>query len=961
MNVDRREFLRRAAALVGSLALPDFVPPPAAAASRARVPAYASWADVYRKQWSWDRVVRSTHHLNCWFQAHCAWDVYVKDGLVFREEQAGEYEPVNAHLPDYNPRGCQKGGCFSTRMYEPTRVTHPLKRVGPRGGGRWERVSWEAALDDIADAYLDVTVEEGTDRTIWDLGPGIDLGVSMAAQGRFSMLTQSVGLDMDGEIGDSRRGTLETFGKIVFERSADDYFYSDLILFWGGNPLYTQIPQAHFYTEARYGGARIISITPDYNPSAMKADLWIPIKPGTDAALALAVCREIVFGGHVDEAFVREQTDLPLLVRGDTKRYLREADIAAGGQAAYHVLWDAQSGALRAAPYRSLALEALVPELDVKRTVRLADGTDVEVRSVYSLLKDRLAEYTPEAAGAECGASPALVRRLAGEIIAAKRLANISQTSLCKYFHGNLAERSIALVFALTGNIGRRGANFSGFPLLTPDGGDKFTIPPSLSEAAATFGKLEPLIKQRMAAGDTHEMIVTDLGRLLFVPGNPLLRLPVWTSGTLFWHVHGGIGELAEKSESWGLGNKRPLNEYVEESIAKHWQPLNPPPDRPPRIMISLCSNPLRRARGADKLLEVLWPKLKKIVVLDWRVSSTGRQADYILPVAPWYERTSLKWVTPLSPYLTITNAATPPRGESKCDWDIIVMLARHIQARAKARGIGSVKSPQGLEVRLDTLYDDLTMQGAFKEGDDDKVARTLYELGNTHKKLTWDELKEKGFARFENLPDEPSSIGNMCEIPPDDSIVPLTFHVRDKVPYPTASRRIQFYVDHPYYEELDELLPRYKAPPKIGGDYPLVMTGGKTRWSIHSTWRDSPLMLKLERSPEPYMLVASPDAAKRGIADGDWIRVRNDVGSFATIARVSPNLRPGQTLMYHAWEQFQFSGAGDMNSVSPTPLNPVELAGGHPHLTAGVLQGQNSVFDRDTRIDIERLRGRPS
>ncbi|MBK6658324.1 MAG: molybdopterin-dependent oxidoreductase [Proteobacteria bacterium] len=497
------------------------------------VPGYRGWQDVYRAQWTWDRVVRSTHHFNCWFQAHCAWDVYVKDGIVYREEQAGEYEQVNPELPDYNPRGCQKGGCFSTRMYDDTRVTHPLRRVGPRGSGRWERVSWEEALDDIADTYLDVTVEEGTDRTIWDLGPGIDLGVSMAAQGRFSKLTQSIGLDMDGEIGDSRRGTLETFGKIVFERSADDYFYSNLILFWGGNPVYTQIPQAHFFTEARYHGARIISITPDYNPSATKSDQWIPILPGTDAALALALCHEIIAGGHIDTDFVIEQTDLPLLVRSDTRRFLKQADIEHGGREDHHLMWDANSDSLRAAPFRTLALDGLAPTLEVRRTVQLIDGQAVEVASVFTLLRERLAAYTPEAASAMCGVNADVIRTLATEIARAERVSNISQTSMCKYYHGNLAERSVALLFALTGNIGRRGANFSGFPLLTPDGGDKFVIPPALEEAAATFGALESMIKQRLEAGDTHEMVVSDLGRMMFTPGNPVLRLPIWTSGTL--------------------------------------------------------------------------------------------------------------------------------------------------------------------------------------------------------------------------------------------------------------------------------------------------------------------------------------------------------------------------------------------------------------------------------------------
>lgn len=960
VNFDRRSFLKLAAASASGLALPNFIVEAAEVLAGKNIPAYVSWKDVYRSQWTWDKVVRSTHHLNCWYQAHCSWDVYVKDGLVYREEQAAEYPQVNAKLPDFNPRGCQKGGCFSERMYDPTRITHPLRRVGPRGSGKWERVTWKEALDDIADAYLDVTVKEGTDVTIWDLGPGIDLGVSMAAQARFSQLTQSISLDMDGEIGDSRRGTLETFGKIVFERSADDYFNSDLILFWGGNPVYTQIPQAHFYIEAKYNGTKIISISPDYNPSATKADLWVPIKSGTDAALALAICHLIVTENQLNQAFVKEQTDLPLLVRSDTRMFLKQADVEIAGHDSHHMLWDEKTDTLKSAPFRSLALDSLAPALDVRRTVTLKDGARVEVRSVYSLLRDRLADYTPEIASKMCGVSVKMIRRLTQEIVRAKAVSSIAQTSMCKYFHGNLAERSVALVFALTGNIGRKGAGFAGFPLLTMDGADKFGLPPSLKEAEQYFSVLQPMIDKRVADGDTQEMIVTSLGRLLYMPGNGILRTPVWTSGTLFWSVHGGIGELSKQAESWQLGNKRPIADYLDESLSKKWQPLSPPPGKDPRIMISLVSNPLRRARGSEKLLEVLWPKLKKIVVLDWRINSTARHADIVLPSAPWYEHTNLKWVTPLSPYLTTTDQATPPLGESKSDWDIIVLLSKHIQERAIARKIGTVKSPQGLDVKLNTLYDDLTMDGEFKEGDDDKVAKAIYDMSTSHKKLTWEEVKKKGFARFEKLPEDPASIGNMCDFPENDTIVPLTFHVRDKVPYPTASRRIQFYIDHPLYDELDELLPRFKEPPLIGGNYPLMMNGGKTRQSIHSTWRDSPLMMRLDR-PEPYMLVSMIDASKRGIQDGDMVRAFNDVGSFNVSVKVSPSLRPGQTLMYHAWENYQFHGKGDMNSVSPSPLNPVELAGGHPHLTAGILQGQSSVFDRDTRIEIQLLHEKAS
>ena len=107
-NFDRRNFLKLSSGAGAGMALHSFAAvggQPAKALLGKPVPAYSDWKDVYRKQWTWDKVVRGTHIVNCWYQAHCAWDVYVKDGLVFREEQAAEYEKVNDELPDYNPRG----------------------------------------------------------------------------------------------------------------------------------------------------------------------------------------------------------------------------------------------------------------------------------------------------------------------------------------------------------------------------------------------------------------------------------------------------------------------------------------------------------------------------------------------------------------------------------------------------------------------------------------------------------------------------------------------------------------------------------------------------------------------------------------------------------------------------------------------------------------------------------------
>jgi len=95
---------------------------------------YRDFQDVWRAKWRWDKVVKSTHsRADC--QGGCSWDIYVRDGIVWREEQAAIYKAARPDLPDPNPRGCQKGGCYSRLQLSSTRITHPLKRVGERGEG----------------------------------------------------------------------------------------------------------------------------------------------------------------------------------------------------------------------------------------------------------------------------------------------------------------------------------------------------------------------------------------------------------------------------------------------------------------------------------------------------------------------------------------------------------------------------------------------------------------------------------------------------------------------------------------------------------------------------------------------------------------------------------------------------------------------------------------------------------
>ncbi len=953
MELSRRDFMRSAGGATLALCLERLSFGALGGARPAHadplpLPNYTAWEDVYRNKWTWDNVVRSSHFVNCWYQAHCAWDVYVKDGMVWREEQAADYPAVRSDTPDFNPRGCQKGACYSARMYDPARVKYPLKRVGERGSGKWERISWEQALNEVADLMIDTIKDEGTDRIVWSNGPLYTFGPHAAGQMRLAMLLDSGTLDMNCEIGDGHPGAAVTFGKIVAERSLDDYFFSDVILIWGCNPLYTQIPNAHFWTEARYKGAYVVAIAPDHNASSTHADLWIPVNAGSDAALALSLAQVVVSEKLHNEAFLREQTDMPFLVRSDNGRFLRQSDMAKDGSADALYVYDRQAKQIVLAPRDTLALGQIVPALEGTFDAKTLRGT-VQVRPVFALLREQLdRQYTPEQTAAATGVSPAVVRDLARRIGKARAVSNVTSSNFAKYYHGNLIERAQILVFALCGHMGKKGSGFSAFPFLTQDGFDNFVMnkrPAWMNQLKSQAGLL-PFLEQLKKSGMTDEMVAYEASNLTFRAGG-------WVSGVLFWNIHGGLLELSGRSKEWDPHLKRPVADYVKESLEKQYQYVWPKPGQDPRVIFEYGSNILRRLRGYPYLLKTLFPKLKAWVTIDWRMSSSAMVSDYVLPAAGWYEKNEHKWGTSLMPYLHGGSKAASFH-EARSDWETCGLLAKAVQERARARGITTFKDRHGEERPLDTVYDDFTMNGTYPAEDDEKVAAELVRMATNLTGVDWAEVKRKGYARFTSPGGSPVSIGNACDITPDDTVSPFRHHVEKKQPYPTLTRRIQFYIDHPFYLELGEALPVHKAPPTAGGNYPLQLTGGHTRWSIHAAWRDDARMLRLQRGA-PVMYVSTSDAQARNLADGDLVEVRNDIDSFRIHVKVSPTVRPGQVIIYHAWENYQFPDGKGFQNLIPSPINPIELAGGEGHLRPILIALQPSQTDRDTRVEVKK------
>lgn len=206
-----------------------------------------------------------------------------------------------------------------------------------------------------------------------------------------------------------------------------DWFNAKYIIMWGANVVQTRIPDAHFAYEARYNGAKICVISPDYNSSAIHADHFLQIQPGTDALLAMGVARILVEKGWINRPYVTEQTDMPLLVRRDTGKFLRQADLEKDGSADVFYLWDRTTDRAVPAPgcmglaakegeKATLRLDGLDVPLEGTFKVKLHDGKEVEVTTVFERLKEELNNYPLDRVARETGLPATEIEAMARDL-----------------------------------------------------------------------------------------------------------------------------------------------------------------------------------------------------------------------------------------------------------------------------------------------------------------------------------------------------------------------------------------------------------------------------------------------------------------------------------------------------------------------------------------------------------------
>ncbi len=332
-----------------------------------------SWEEGYRQRWQHDKVVRSTHGVNC--TGSCSWKIYVKDGLVTWETQQTDYPRTRPDLPNHEPRGCPRGASYSWYIYSANRLKHPKVRKSliklwreargryadpvkawesivsdtdkakqyktQRGMGGFVRSDWNEVNEIIAAANVYTAKVYGPDRvTGFSPIPAMSM-VSYAAGARYLSLIGGNCLSFYDWYCDLPPASPQIWGEQTDVPEAADWYNSNYIIVWGSNVPQTRTPDAHFLTEVRYKGTKTCVITSDYSECSKFGDTWLAPKQGTDSALAMAFGHVILKEFHVDKPseyfteYVRKYSDMPMLVMlekdGDSLkqgRFLRAADLA---------------------------------------------------------------------------------------------------------------------------------------------------------------------------------------------------------------------------------------------------------------------------------------------------------------------------------------------------------------------------------------------------------------------------------------------------------------------------------------------------------------------------------------------------------------------------------------------------------------------------------------------------------
>jgi complex iron-sulfur molybdoenzyme family reductase subunit alpha len=883
------------------------------------------------------------HCVSC--HGNCAWEVWTNNGVVTRENQSAKYPSINSKIPDSNPRGCNKGVQHSQVMYEKDRILYPMRRVGERGAGQWERISWDEAATEVASKIWDVMTDEerGPNKLMVYAGAGLLSEGRRAAPCRFSTQLGAVKIYPASYLGDMFSGATIAYGNGKLGCTYDFLYTVNTAIFWGCNPSVSRIPDAHFVWEGKYNGAKVIVITPEFNASARAADLWIPIKAGSDNILAMSVIYEILNSKMFKPEFMKNYTDLTFLVRKDNKKMLRRSELEQSIDIKEYkkfkeqfYCWNLNENRLVLMPgtkgsdIKTLRLNDfnINPALEGEWKIEI-DGREVEVTTVFEIFKNSVENFSPEVTQQETGVHPDTLRQLARDIALPKVVEITTGFSLNKYFNGIMSIWNIASICGITGHMGSYGG------LNTEN---EFRLD-GMEQLSGFSGKY----KSRFGSGFVGEFIFGDGMNTFdeYFKDEDVKRAQNGMSKEEYMQV---VNTMLEEG-----------TDGIEKGVKPHWNP---------DVALIVADSKFRRNKGTS-YREAFLKKMKYFAYVDTRMSETAVYADILLPAKSHYE----VWDLRSSPgYHRFANLAQPADnlkrvGEAMDEWSMFSLFAKKLQEIANIpENIDKARVVDDEMYARDGFHDLANFYKEYTNTDEDSKIKMEPYLGtdkqavvaaleNVEQYKPWTLEKMHKNGGFLQLNEKAAKSSPLYSNRPFNS---NEDHIYKFLPFETLSGRQTFYVDHELYIEMGAMTNTgMKGIRPNSASYPFVIMTPHARWSINSSYKSSRTLQRLQRG-KLYIQINRETAKIKGINDSDEVRVYNQLGEFYAMAKVSSSCPPDGLVMEHGWEPYMYRDKKSHNEVVPTGLNLLEMADGWGHLKFGGLWDGNQ-YAYDGAVNFEK------
>jgi anaerobic selenocysteine-containing dehydrogenase len=388
--------------------------------------------------------------------AHCATIATVENGRVTRLDPDPEH-PNGGVL-------CLKGKAAPDLVYHPDRLDYPLRRTRPKDDPNpgWERISWDEALDGIAQRLLEIRERFGARAIALAKGTASGTSVDDAQRwlNRFMNAFGSPNSISTIHVCNWHKdtGLHYTFG---VELPLPDLAHSNAFLLWGHNPSSTSLILATGIVAARARGMKLVAVDPRRVGLPGQADILLQVRPGADGALALAFVHAFIEEGWYDAGFVRHWTNGPFLVRRDTGRALTEADLTSSGRSDRYVVWDEKTNKPAIYDPASVSFERddLSPSLFGEKRLRGKENEVILCLPAFQSLAELASRYTPERSEATTWVPAKKVWQAAHLLAHNRPVSMYVWNGVGQHTNATQANRAIALLYALLGDFDGRGGN----------------------------------------------------------------------------------------------------------------------------------------------------------------------------------------------------------------------------------------------------------------------------------------------------------------------------------------------------------------------------------------------------------------------------------------------------------------------------------------------------------------------